>query len=83
MKITSLVSLYHVTYLYILCIQYIYIIFNYSFNYSLSQDIEYSSLCYTVGHCLSIAHFPNLVDSHSDFSTLKIPLERLICDHLF
>ena len=32
--------------------------------------------------CLPISHFPNLVDSHSDFSTLKIPLERLICDHL-
>ena len=33
---------------------YIYIPFPILFHYDLSQDIEYSSLCYTVGPCLSI-----------------------------
>ena len=33
---------------------YIYILFHILFHYGLSQDIEYSSLCYTVEHfCLS------------------------------
>ena len=30
---------------------YIYIIFQILFHYRLLQDIKYSSLCYTVGHC--------------------------------
>ena len=30
---------------------YIYILFNILFHYDLLQDIEYSSLCYTVGPC--------------------------------
>ena len=34
---------------------YIYIPFP-IFHYDLSQDIEYSSLCYTVGPCLSILY---------------------------
>ena len=29
--------------------KYIYILFYVLFHYALSQDIEYSSLCYTVG----------------------------------
>ena len=32
---------------------YIHILFHYLFHYSLSQDIEYGFLCYTVGTCLS------------------------------
>ena len=32
---------------------YIYILFHILFHYGLSQDIEYSSLCYTVGPCCS------------------------------
>ena len=31
---------------------YIYIYFTFFFHYGLLQDIEYSSLCYTVGPCL-------------------------------
>ena len=43
---------------------YIYILFHILFHYDLSQDIEYSSLCYTVGPCcLSYEMFYN-----SDFS---------------
>ena len=37
--------------------RYIYILFHILFHYGLSQDIEYSSLCYTVGPCcLSILY---------------------------
>ena len=32
-------------------IQYIYVPFYIRFHYGLSQDIKYSSLCYTVGPC--------------------------------
>ena len=32
---------------------YIYILFHSLFHYGLSQDTEYSSLCYTVGPCCS------------------------------
>ena len=36
---------------------YIHILFHILFHYGLSQDIEYSSLCYTVGPCcLSILY---------------------------
>ena len=36
---------------------YIYILFRILSHYGLSQDIEHSSLCYTVGLCcLSILH---------------------------
>ena len=36
---------------------YIYILFHILFHYGLSQDIEYSSLCYTIGPCcLSILY---------------------------
>ena len=36
---------------------YIYILSHILFHYDLSQDIEYSSLCYTVGpYCLSILY---------------------------
>ena len=34
----------------------IHILFQILFHYSLSQDIDYSSLCYTVGPCLSILY---------------------------
>ena len=37
--------------LYINKYKYIYILFYILFHYGLSQDIEYSSLCYTVGPC--------------------------------
>ena len=30
---------------------YVYILFNILFHYGLSQEIGYSSLCYTVGLC--------------------------------
>ena len=30
---------------------YIYILFHFLFHYGLSQDIEYSFLCYTIGPC--------------------------------
>ena len=30
---------------------FLYILFQILFHYGLLQDIEYSSLCYTVGHC--------------------------------
>ena len=33
---------------------YVYIFFQILLHYSLSQDSEYSSLCYTVGPCLPI-----------------------------
>ena len=36
---------------------YMYILFEIVFHYGLSQDIEYSALCYTVGSCcLSILY---------------------------
>ena len=35
---------------------YIYILFQILFRYRLLQDIEYRSLFYTVGPCLSILH---------------------------
>jgi len=35
---------------------YIYILFHILFHYGLSQDLEYRSLCYTVGTCLSILY---------------------------
>ena len=36
---------------------YIHVVFPIFFHYGLSQDIEYSSLCYTVGPCcISILH---------------------------
>ena len=36
---------------------YIYVLFYILFHYGLSQDTEYSSLCYTVGPCgLSILY---------------------------
>ena len=35
-----------------MCI-YIYTLFHIVFHYSLLEDIEYNSLCYTVGPCLS------------------------------
>ena len=38
-------------------ITYIYVLFNFIFHYGLSQDIEYSSLCYPEGPChLSILY---------------------------
>ena len=38
-------------------IHVIYILFHILFHYGISQDIEYSSLCYTVGPCcLSILY---------------------------
>ena len=48
-------QLYIHTYIYIYI--YIYILVHILFHYGLSQDIEYSSLCYTVGPCcLSILY---------------------------
>ena len=37
--------------IYIYIYIYIYILLSVLFHYTLSQDIEYSSLCYTVGPC--------------------------------
>ena len=42
----------HHTYIY----AYIYILFQILFHYSLLQDIESSSLCFTVGFCLPILY---------------------------
>ena len=39
--------------LYICVCVYIHILFHFLFHYGLSQVIKYSSLCYTVGLCLS------------------------------
>ena len=36
---------------------YAYILFFILFHYSLLQDIEYSSLCYTVGPCCGASYF--------------------------
>ena len=33
---------------------YIYILFQILFYYGLLQDVDYSSLCYTAGPCLSV-----------------------------
>ena len=38
-------------YIYLFIIIYIYILFQIPFHYRLLQDVEYSSLCYTVGPC--------------------------------
>ena len=38
---------------------YIYILFNILFHYGLSQNIEYSSLCYPVGPCCLFLTFLN------------------------
>ena len=35
---------------------HMYILFHILSHYDLSEDIEYSFLCYTVGPCLSILH---------------------------
>ena len=44
-------------------VKYTYILFHILFLYDLSQDIEYSSLCYTVGrHCLSILYMSTSVN---------------------
>ena len=42
---------------------YIHILFQILFHYALLQDIEYSSLCYTVGPCCSV----HLLISYSQF----------------
>ena len=48
--------------IYIYIYMYIYIVFHILFHYSLLQDIEYSSLYYTVGpYCLPILYIQQLV----------------------
>ena len=37
---------------------HVYILFYILFHYALSQDTEYSLLCYTVGPCLFILYVP-------------------------
>ena len=67
---SKLIQLYIQTFY--ICI-YIYIIFYIPFHYGLLQDIEYSSLCYTVGPCcLSILYNVNLLIPAPNFS-LPIP----------
>ena len=65
-----------VIYIYIYILIYIYIHFQILFHYSLLQDVEYSSLCYTLGPCcLSILFYiysmylliPNVCESVSFF----------------
>ena len=52
---------------------YIYIIFHILFHYGLSQEIEYSSLCYTVGpYCLSITDII-LCICQSQIPSLSLP----------
>ena len=45
---------------------YIYILFYILFQYSLSQDIEYSSLCYTVGPCYTVGFI------HYTYNSLRL-----------
>ena len=44
------------SYIYIYMYPNIYILFHIIFHYGLFQDIEYSSLCYTVEPCFSILY---------------------------
>ena len=46
---------------------HVYIYLNILFHYGLSQDIEYSSLCYTVGLCCLI--ITNLKQEEKDYSS--------------
>ena len=63
---------------------HIYILSHILFHYGLSQDIEYSSLCYTVGPCcLSILYIPVFIcQSQTPNPTLSYPLptwQPLVC----
>ena len=52
-----MINIYYVTYTLYVYYIYIYILFYILFHYGLSQDIDYSSLCYMVGPCyLSILY---------------------------
>ena len=42
---------------------YTHILFHIHFHYSLLQDIEYSSLCYTIGPILFIMHIAYALES--------------------
>ena len=50
----------------------VYILFYIIFCYSLSQDIEYSSPCYTVGHCCSCQCVFNSSQHYFNFSLGEI-----------
>ena len=60
---------------------YIYILFHILFHYGLSQDIEYSSLCYTVGHCFLSILYMYLFKLVFLFSLEKYPEVQLL-DHI-
>ena len=63
----------------VICI-YIYILFHFLFHCDLSLDIEYSSLCYTVGPCLPLFYTVlYLLISNSQFIPTLSPLVATIC----
>ena len=64
---------------------YIYILFLVLFHYRLLQDIEYSSLCYTVGPCcLSILYIYYCVYFNPKFLIYPfLPLSPLVTISLF
>ena len=65
---------------------YIYIIFCIPFHYGLLQDIEYSSLCYTVGPCcLSIFYIVVCVSANPKLLIYSSPnpLSPLVTIRLF
>ena len=64
---------------------HIYILFHILFRYGLSQDIEYSSLCYTVGPCcLSVLYITACVcSSHTPSPFFPQPPSPLATTSLF
>ena len=52
---------------------YTYVYFSYLFHYDLSQDIEYSSLCDTVGYLLFISSIYSSVICQSQTPQLSLP----------
>ena len=56
--------------------------FLYSFHYSLLQDIEYSSLYYTVGPCLSILYIKLLQSIGLQRVTHSLVTEQQQCNSL-
>ena len=69
--------------IYIFIYIHIYVLFQIFFHYRLLQDIEYSSLCYTVNlFCLSILYIVACIcKSHTP--NLSLPLSPLVIKILF
>ena len=62
--------------------RYMYILFQILFHYRLLQDIEYSSLCYTVGPFLSILYIAVCI-CQSQIPNLSLPPSPLVTINLF